>query len=339
MLSNLISKAKKLFTSDQRTASYRHIITKGEKIMSDSKISDKPADIRAAVRQHYGEAAASFQTKAAASCCGPASSSCSCSSDAVDLTASKLYPLSELSELPEDVTGLSMGCGDPITLASLQPGQTVLDLGSGGGIDCFMAAKKVGDSGHVIGVDMTAEMLEKARANRAKLGFKNVEFRLGEIEHLPVADQTVDVIISNCVVNLSSDKPQVFREAFRVLRSGGKLALSDIVTDGPLPQEVKDNLSAWAGCVSGALDVKEYIAMLEAAGFTGIELTPVYFDQATVDEYMKTIIPDDSGEKGARIVMSDGIKAKVVELKDAVDLLDKPVREAVFSAKITAHKA
>ncbi len=220
--------------------------------MSESNVQEKPADIRTTVRQHYGEAAASFQPKAPSSCCG--------SKDPVDLTASKLYPISEIEVLPEEVTGLSMGCGDPITLASLQPGQTVLDLGSGGGIDCFMAAKKVGETGHVIGVDMTAEMLEKARLNQAKLGFTNVEFRLGEIEHLPVADNTVDVIISNCVVNLSPDKPQVFREAFRVLKPGGKLALSDIVTDGPLPQEVKDSLSAWAGCVAGALDVKDYIA-------------------------------------------------------------------------------
>jgi SAM-dependent methyltransferase len=254
------------------------------------------------------------------------------------MTASKLYPVSELETLPEDVTGLSMGCGDPITLASLKHGQTVLDLGSGGGIDCFMAAKKVGEAGHVIGVDMTAEMLEKARANQARLGFKNVEFRLGEIEHLPVADKTVDVIISNCVVNLSPDKPQVFREAFRVLKPGGKLALSDIVTDGPLPQEVKDSLSAWAGCVAGALDVKDYVADLEAAGFTNIELTPVYFDQETVDEYVKQVDTDSCCDGGKRLVMSDGVEVKVVELAEGVDLGDKPIREAVFSAKITAHK-
>ena len=306
--------------------------------MSDSKVPGNPADIRTAVRQHYGEAAASFQPKASSSCCGPASSSCGCSSEAVDVTASKLYPISELNELPEEVTGLSMGCGDPITLASLLPGQTVLDLGSGGGIDCFMAAKKVGESGHVIGVDMTPEMLEKARLNLARLGFRNVDFRLGEIEHLPVADKSVDVIISNCVVNLSPDKPQVFREAFRVLRSGGKLALSDIVTDGPLPQVVKDSLSAWAGCVAGALDVKDYLANLEAAGFTHIELTPVYFDQQTVDEYVKVMQPEAGSTAGQRLVMSDGMKVKVVELDDGVNLGDKPVRESVFSAKITAYK-
>jgi SAM-dependent methyltransferase len=298
--------------------------------MSDSNDQDKPADIRTTVRQHYGEAAANFQPKASSSCCG--------SKDSVDMTASMLYPISELDTLPEEVTGLSMGCGDPITLASLQSGQTVLDLGSGGGIDCFMAAKKVGENGHVIGVDMTPEMLEKARANQAKMGFKNVEFRLGEIEHLPVADNTVDIIISNCVVNLSPDKLQVFREAFRVLKSGGRLALSDIVTDGPLPQVVKDSLSAWAGCVAGALDVKEYLATLEGAGFTNIELTPVYFDQQTVDEYVKQLAPESCCQPGKRLVMSDGVEVKVIELDESVDLGDKPVREAIFSAKITAYK-
>jgi SAM-dependent methyltransferase len=298
--------------------------------MSDSIVQDKPADIRTTVREHYGKAAADFKPKASTGCCG--------SKEPEEMSASKLYPISELNELPEDVTGLSMGCGDPITLASLQPGQTVLDLGSGGGIDCFMAAKKVGETGHVIGVDMTAAMLEKARANLAKMGFKNVDFRLGEIEHLPVADNTVDVIISNCVINLSPDKPQVFREAFRVLRPGGKLAVSDIVTDGPLPQVVKDSLSAWAGCVAGALDVKEYIAEIEAAGFTEIELTPVYFDDQTIDEVVKEIAPDTGGKLGRRLVMSTGAEVKVIELGEEVDLGDKPLRKAIFSAKITAHK-
>jgi SAM-dependent methyltransferase len=298
--------------------------------VSESNVAEKPADIRTTVREHYGKAAASFKPGANTSCCG--------SNDPVDLTASKLYPISELETLPEDVTGLSMGCGDPITLASLLPGQTVLDLGSGGGIDCFMAAKKVGESGHVIGVDMTAEMLEKARANQARMGFRNVEFRLGEIEHLPVADSSVDVIISNCVVNLSPDKPQVFREAFRVLRSSGSLALSDIVTDGPLPQAVKDSLSAWAGCVAGALDVKDYIASLEAAGFTQIELTPDYFDQETVDEYAKMADGGSCCGSGHKVVVSDGVKSEVIELDKSVDMGGKPFREAVFSARITARK-
>jgi arsenite methyltransferase len=298
--------------------------------MADIKIEEKPTDVRSVVRQHYGEAAARFQPKA--------SSGCGCSKDPVELSASKLYPASEIDTLPEDVTGLSMGCGDPITLASLKPGQTVLDLGSGGGIDCFMAAKKVGETGHVIGVDMTAEMLEKARTNQAKLGFRNVEFRLGEIENLPVADNTVDVIISNCVINLSPDKPQVFREAYRVLKPGGKLALSDIVTDGPLPKVVQDNLSAWAGCVSGALDLKEYIADLEEAGFTDIDITPVYFDQETVDEAVKEAATESccSGS-GRKLVYGDGAETKVIELDEA-DLEGKDLRKMIFSAKITAHK-
>jgi len=298
--------------------------------MSDPNVPEQPADIHTIVRQHYGEAAASFQPKKAASCCGPSTS--------LDDAASVLYPASELEVLPEDVTGLSMGCGDPITLAALLPGQTVLDLGSGGGIDCFMAARKVGETGHVIGVDMTAEMLEKARANLVKLGFKNVEFRLGEIEHLPVADNTVDVIISNCVVNLSPDKPQVFREAFRVLKSGGKLALSDIVTDGPLPKEIKDSLTAWAGCVAGALDVHEYIADLKAAGFSKIDITPVYFDQETVDEFLKQNADDSCCGGKQKLVISDGVKSKVVELEQPIELNGKPIREAVFSAKISAYK-
>ena len=307
--------------------------------MSDSNIQEKTSDIRTAVREHYGKAAAEFKPATSSSCCGPAQNSSCCSKDVDEIAASKLYPLSELSTLPEEVTGLSMGCGDPITLASLQPGQTVLDLGSGGGIDCFMAAKKVGETGHVIGVDMTAEMLEKARANQTRLGVKNVDFRLGEIEHLPVADNSVDVIISNCVINLSPDKPQVFREAFRVLKSGGKLAVSDIVTDGPLPQEVKDSMSAWAGCVAGALDVKDYVDSLKATGFTNVELTPVYFDQQTVDEYVKVIAPEAGSKRGKRLVMSDGVNTKVIELSDDVDLGDKLIREAVFSAKITAYKS
>jgi ubiquinone/menaquinone biosynthesis C-methylase UbiE len=298
--------------------------------MSEPTTPKETEDIRTAVRQHYGQAAASFQPKVRSSCCGP--------NEPADLSANKLYPISELETLPEEVTGLSMGCGDPITLASLQPGQTVLDLGSGGGIDCFMAAKKVGETGHVIGVDMTPEMLEKARANQAKMGFSNVEFRLGEIEHLPVADNSVDVIISNCVVNLSPDKPQVFREAFRVLKPGGKFAVSDIVTDGPLPKQVKDSLAAWAGCVAGALDVQEYLAWLEEAGFTSIELTPVYFDQETVDEYVKQVNDSSCCGGGARLVIGDGEQAQVIEQGELNGLGDKPFREAIFSAKITAYK-
>jgi len=275
--------------------------------------TEEPKDIRSAVRQRYGEIASTFKPSAGASCCGPSSSEC-CSSPTS--SSIQFYETPEAVKLPEDVTGLSLGCGDPITLAALLPGQVVLDLGSGGGIDCFLAAQKVGPSGHVIGVDMTPAMLEKARENKEKLGVKNVEFRLGEIEHLPVADATVDVIISNCVINLSPDKPQVFREAYRALKAGGKLSVSDMVTDGPLPDAIKSSLSAWAGCVAGALDVKDYMAAIEAAGFEDVSLTPVYFPEETVEE-------------------------AAAQLGESVDLNAIPkdtLYKTVFSAKITARK-
>ncbi len=174
--------------------------------------------------------------------------------------------------LPQEVTGLSLGCGDPITLAGLQPDQTVLDLGSGGGIDVFMAARQVGPAGHVIGVDMTPEMLAKAERNKAKVGLDNVEFRRGYIEDLPVDDDSVDVILSNCVINLSPDKAAVFREAHRVLRPGGRLAVSDMMTRGQFTPEERANLSAWTGCVTGAEDVALYAGVMRAAGFRDISI-------------------------------------------------------------------
>jgi SAM-dependent methyltransferase len=170
------------------------------------------------------------------------------------------------------VTGLSLGCGDPITLAALEPGQTVLDLGSGAGIDAFMAARQVGPAGRVIGVDMTLAMLEKANRNQAQLGMDNVEFRHGYIEALPLEDNSIDVIISNCVINLSPDKPAVFREAFRVLRPGGRLAVSDMVTQGRFTPQERADTSAWAGCISGAEDVGDYVAAMRAAGFVDVSV-------------------------------------------------------------------
>jgi SAM-dependent methyltransferase len=278
-------------------------------------------DIRTVVRQHYGQIAEQFQAGAKADCgCSTSSSSC-CgpSAEQIDVqldSITRLYEAPEVTQLPEDVTGLSLGCGDPITLATLKPGETVLDLGSGGGIDCFLAGKRVGPTGHVIGVDMTPQMLEQARLNRQKVGASNVEFRLGEIEHLPAADASVDVIISNCVINLSPDKPQVFREAFRALKPGGRLAVSDIVTDGPLPDGLKASLSAWAGCVAGALEVKDYIAAITAAGFEEVQLTPVYFPQEVVVEAVNQL--------GERVDLSE--------------LSPELASQAVFSAKISARK-
>jgi arsenite methyltransferase len=214
--------------------------------------------IHAAVREHYGSLA-----RSAGSCCGP--SSCDCNS---------LYPTDLTGSLPGEITQFSLGCGDPISLAGLRPGDVVLDLGSGGGLDCFLAAKQVGDTGRVIGVDMTADMLAKARANAAKLGADNVEFRQGYIEALPVADGEATVIISNCVINLSPDKPRVFREMFRALRPGGRLAVSDIVTNGPLPEAMRADMEAWGACVAGALDARDFQAGLEAAGFEDVTVQP-----------------------------------------------------------------
>ena len=258
--------------------------------------------IHEVVREHYAE-----RIKNSASCCGP--SDC-CTTD------SNLYPTDLLTILPQGESAVSYGCGDPITLASLQPGQTVLDLGSGAGLDCFFAAKKVGETGHVIGVDMTPEMLERARGSAKRMNITNVEFRQGYIEELPVESNTVDVIISNCVINLSPFKEKVFAETFRVLKPGGKLAVSDIVTEGELPESVRSSLSAWAGCVAGAVDAKEYIGMMEAVGFTDISITPVFFDKETVDAALND--------------MQDVAELESVSRDD--------VYKAVYSAKITAYK-
>jgi arsenite methyltransferase len=235
-----------------------------------------PEQIHEAVRERYGQIAENFSpVAAAADCCSPSSGDSCCgpsnSSNGDCCGSSSLYE-ADLSNLPADVTGLSLGCGDPITLAGLQPGQTVLDLGSGGGIDCFLAARQVGETGRVIGVDMTPAMLAKAERNKAKVGLANVEFRQGQIEALPVGDDTVDVIISNCVINLSPNKPAVFREAFRVLRPGGRLAVSDMVVQGRLSAEQRANMSAWAACLTGAEAVEDYAGAIRAAGFVDISV-------------------------------------------------------------------
>jgi SAM-dependent methyltransferase len=235
--------------------------------------------VHEAVRERYSRLA---DESADAGCCSNGSDCCGSTADVtlaeialggegLDSVYSDLYA-ADTSWLPEEVTGLSLGCGDPITLAGLQPGQTVLDLGSGGGIDAFMAARQVGPAGRVIGVDMTPEMLAKAERNKKKVGLDNVEFRYGFIEKLPIRDDSVDVILSNCVINLSPDKAAVFREAYRVLRPGGRLAVSDMMTRGLFAPEERANLSAWAGCVTGAEDVSLYVAAMRAAGFMDISV-------------------------------------------------------------------
>src|ERR1043165_3543303 len=266
-------------------------------------MNQTPTPIHETVQKHYAE-----RIKSSASCCGP--SDC-CSPE------SSLYPADLLATLPEGESTVSYGCGDPITLAALQPGQTVLDLGSGAGLDCFFAAKKVGETGHVLGVDMTPEMIARARSSAERLNIQNVEFRQGYLEDLPVDSNTVDVIISNCVINLAPDKSKVFAEAFRVLRAGGKLAVSDIVTDGPLPDAVKKSLSAWAGCVAGAIEPSEYVEMMKSVGFTDVSVVPVFFDKQDVDSALAD--------------MKDTIELKTISGDE--------IYKAVYSAKITAYKA
>ncbi|MCC7355261.1 MAG: arsenite methyltransferase [Anaerolineae bacterium] len=222
--------------------------------------------IKEAVRETYGELARRFQDAGATAGCGCGSSGCG------DSQAIGLYGLEEVAALPDTIASASLGCGNPLALASLKEGETVLDLGSGGGLDCFLAARRVGPTGRVIGLDMTPDMLALARGNAAHLGLSNVEFRQGEMEAIPLADATVDVIISNCVINLSPDKDAVFREAFRALRSGGRFSVSDIVTSRPLPEIVRQNLRAWSGCVGGALELTAYVEKMRAAGFERIEI-------------------------------------------------------------------
>jgi arsenite methyltransferase len=225
------------------------------------------SDIHEVVRDHYGAIARSVGSSESASCCSSSSESgCGCEGNTT------LYSTEMLEGLPVDVTQLSLGCGDPVSIATLNPGETVLDLGSGGGIDCFLAAKRVGPQGHVIGVDMTPDMLARANANKAKMGVQNVEFRRGQIEALPVEDNSVDVIMSNCVINLSPDKPAVFREAFRVLKPGGRVSISDIVTEGDFSPALRAEVDKWAECVTGAIDVAEYTGLMRQVGFTEIQV-------------------------------------------------------------------
>ncbi|MFZ1385631.1 MAG: arsenite methyltransferase [Propionicimonas sp.] len=226
----------------------------------------KNDEIRQAVRENYGQIAVSES-----SCCD-SSSCCTPTAQQPQLLSLQLgYSQQDLIAVPEGAN-LGLGCGNPQAIADLQPGETVLDLGSGAGFDCFLAAAQVGPSGRVIGVDMTPQMITKARANAQRDGYDNVEFRLGEIEHLPVADASVDAVISNCVINLSPDKANVFAEAFRVLRPGGRLAISDVVAFAPIPDEVRDDLALLSNCVSGAEEAGVVERLLQDAGFEHVRV-------------------------------------------------------------------
>lgn len=227
-------------------------------------------EIRDFIRKNYAEVA---QKGSEGGCCG---GGCSCSGAPLDISEASMkigYSQSDLSNVPSE-SNMGLGCGNPIAIAALKEGEVVLDLGSGGGFDCFLARRLVGETGYVIGVDMTPDMIKLARKNADNSGYTNVEFRLGEIEHLPVADSSVDAIISNCVINLSLDKEQVFKEAFRVLKPGGRLSTSDVVATAQLPENIKQDLALIASCIGGAEYVEDIKMMLQNAGFKNIRMTP-----------------------------------------------------------------
>jgi arsenite methyltransferase len=226
-------------------------------------------ELKEVVKEKYGQAALRVNT-GGSSCCGAGSALNGC----CDPITSNLYDASQTGTLPEEAVLASLGCGNPTALAELKAGETVLDLGSGGGIDVLLSARRVGPAGKAYGLDMTDEMLALARENQRKAGVENVEFLRGEIEHIPLPDNSVDVVISNCVINLSADKDRVLREAFRVLRPGGRIAVSDVVTRGEVPAEVRQNMLLWVGCIAGALTDDQYVTKLAKAGFDGINIEP-----------------------------------------------------------------
>jgi len=230
-------------------------------------------EIKDVVKEKYGQAALRV-TSGGSCCCGSAPADQHCA----DPITSNLYNADQTGELPETAVLASLGCGNPTALAELKPGETVLDLGSGGGIDVLLSARRVGPTGKAYGLDMTDEMLALANENSRKAGAENVEFLKGEIENIPLPDNSVDVIISNCVINLSADKDRVLREAFRVLKPGGRFAVSDVVTRGEIPEDIRKSVLLWVGCVAGALEENEYRTKLAAAGFEniGIEPTRIY---------------------------------------------------------------
>jgi SAM-dependent methyltransferase len=237
--------------------------------MPDTDVEVAKSNIKEVVKEKYGQAALRV-TSGGSSCCGAApAGGLSC-----DPITSNLYDALQAGQIPEEAMLASLGCGNPTALAKLGPGETVLDLGSGGGIDVLLSARRVGPTGKAYGLDMTDEMLALANQNKRKAGAENVEFLKGEIESIPLPDNTVDVIISNCVINLSADKDRVLREAFRVLKPGGRLAVSDVVTRGEMAPEVRQNVLAWVGCIAGALEENDYRGKLSAAGFEQIEIEP-----------------------------------------------------------------
>ena len=303
-----------------------------------STVTDE--QIKESVRGTYGQIARRFVEEPpvrSGGCCGPEqgqppqqSGCCGPSEAEVEaaVAAARFYSDKELGDLPESVTEASLGCGNPLAIAGLQPGEVVLDLGSGGGIDCFLAARRVGPEGRVIGLDMTPDMIRLARRNAKKVGATNVDFRYGEMEEMPLADASVDVIISNCVINLSPDKDAVFAEAYRVLKPGGRLSISDMVVDGDLPSAIRNRLDAWAGCIAGALDESVYLDKIRAAGFERVEVEsrdPGAVDEDTAWDEVEVVVVGDDGQEAKTFLAESGLSPANLAHK-------------VASVKVSAYK-
>lgn len=281
----------------------------------------KDKDVKKIVREGYAKIATGNKT-----CCAPTNCNCGNPDTAREISRGIGYTDQDMAAVPEGAN-LGLGCGNPVALASLKEGETVLDLGAGAGFDAFLAAQRVGATGKVIGVDMTHEMLEKARANAAKGDYANVEFRLGEIEHIPVADNAVDVVISNCVINLSPDKDQVFAEALRTLKPGGRLMVSDIVITKELPEWLRESAQAYIGCVSGALMKEEYLAAIEGAGFKEVTIkdeTEYSLDFMVNDPSVNTMIQKSGVTKEQLKEYEHSVVSLKVEAKKPRTLDCKP---------------
>lgn len=302
--------------------------------------TNTPEQIKEAVRQRYGDIARQAVAQPQrASCCGPSQSSCCAPAQAPAAAkgrpdpADLIYRPAELSAIPAGAANASLGCGNPTAIAGLRPGETVLDLGSGGGIDCFLAARQVGPTGRVIGLDMTPDMIRLAQQNAKQAGLANVEFRYGEMEDMPLPDATVDVIISNCVINLSPDKDAVFREAYRVLRPGGRMSISDMVVSHALPAAVRGQLDTWAACIAGALPEAEYLTKIRDAGFQDVEI---------VSRDSMAITPEGASPAEVVAALAGSLGLAEVEIRAMMHeagLTVADVGSLVASVKVSARKA
>ena len=258
-------------------------------------------NVKEVVKEKYGKAVKEALGGSKSSCCGSGANTVSCCSS--DPISENLYDISQISQIPEEALITSFGCGNPTALANLNPGEVVLDLGSGGGIDVLLSARRVGPTGKAYGLDMTDEMLALAEENKRKSGLTNVEFLRGEIEQIPLPDNSVDVIISNCVINLSADKDMVLREAFRVLKPGGRFAVSDVVTRGEIPADIREHVLLWVGCIAGALEENDYRSKLKAAGFESIDVEPTRIYRA---EDARTLLAGQGLDVDAIMPLVDG---------------------------------